>query len=156
MLRTAQDNLICWRIWRREPLSEFLTPLVPCREMFSHRRAMELGMRHDALFISPTSFAVSCTSAVVSLAVSCRIDFTSFPSSHTEIDGGFSRKLSLWRTVKYQSDRILNIFHFIIDTLYRVVDTLGDLQDLSGCHPNFLLCQFVQSLESVLDICLSQ
>ena len=116
-----------------------------------------LGLREDELFITPTSFAVSCISAVVSLAVSCTKDFISFPSSHTDIDGGFSRKSCLSRTVEYQSDRVPNIVHFIIDTLHCVIDPLGNFfQDLSGCHPNFLLCQFVQSLESIFDICLSK
>ena len=46
------------------------------------------------------------------------------------------------RTISYQFDHI--------------ADTVSDLQKLSRCHPSFLLCQFIQSLESVLDLCLSQ
>ena len=53
------------------------------------------------------------------------------------------------RTIKYQFDRIADIFHFIIDAV-------SDLEELSRCHPGFLLCQFIQSLESVLDIRISQ
>ena len=38
----------------------------------------------------------------------------------------------------------------------RTLYVVSDLEELSRCHPDFLLCQFIQSLESVLDICISQ
>ena len=53
------------------------------------------------------------------------------------------------RTIEYQIDRIADFFYFIIDAV-------SDLEELSRCHPDFLLCQFIQSLESVLDIRISQ
>ena len=46
------------------------------------------------------------------------------------------------RTIEYQFDRI--------------ADTVSYLQKLSRCHASFFLCQFIQSLESVLDLRLSQ
>ncbi len=33
---------------------------------------------------------------------------------------------------------------------------MSDLQELSGCHPNFFLCQFIQSPKRTLDVGLSQ
>ena len=53
------------------------------------------------------------------------------------------------RTIEYQIDRIADIFHFIINFV-------SDLEELRCCHPGFLLRQFIQSLESVLDIRISQ
>ena len=53
------------------------------------------------------------------------------------------------RTIEYQIDRIADIFHFIIDAV-------SDLEELSRCHANFLLCQFIQSLESVLNLRISE
>ena len=38
----------------------------------------------------------------------------------------------------------------------RIADTINDLQNLSVYHTSFLLCQFIQSLESILDLRLSQ
>ena len=49
----------------------------------------------------------------------------------------------------YQFDCIADIFHLIIDAV-------SDLEELSCCHPGFLLCQFIQSPESVLDLRLSR
>jgi hypothetical protein len=50
---------------------------------------------------------------------------------------------------KYNASRTIEyILHFF-------VDAVSDLQQLCGCHTNFLLCQLVQSLERILDICLS-
>jgi hypothetical protein len=59
------------------------------------------------------------------------------------------RKYDASHTIEYRFVRIAHIFHFIIDGV-------SDLQELSRRHPNFLLCQFIQSLGSVLDIGLSQ
>ena len=77
----------------------------------------------------------------------------------------------------YHLDRITDIVHFTthaldlvvdpchftiyglnitIDSCYFVVDAVCERQELRCCHPNFLLRQFIQSLESVLDIRLSQ
>ena len=53
------------------------------------------------------------------------------------------------RTVEYQFDRIADVFHLFIDAV-------SDLEELSRCHPDFLLRQFIQSLESILDIRISQ
>ena len=53
------------------------------------------------------------------------------------------------RTIKYQFDCIADVFHFIIDAV-------SDLKELSRCHAGFFLCQFIQLLESVLDIRISQ
>ena len=53
------------------------------------------------------------------------------------------------RTFVYHPDRITNISHI-------VVDAVGERQELCRCHPNFFLCQFIQSFQSVLDLRLSQ
>ena len=66
------------------------------------------------------------------------------------------------RTIEYRFHCIADIVHFVIDFLdlaidlrYFVVDAVSDLQELRGCHPNFLLRQSVQSTERVFKICLS-
>ena len=105
---------------------------------------------------------MSCIIAVVSLAVCCTIDFVSFPSSRKDVHEGIVGKYNTSRTIVYYSDRIADIFHFTIDALnpvidlcYFVVDAVGERQDLRRCHPNFLLRQFVQLFERILDIRLS-
>ena len=73
------------------------------------------------------------------------------------------------RTIEHQFDRIVDIVHFVVDTphfiidalnpvidpRYLIVDVMSDLQELRGCHPNFLLSQLVQSTERVFNIRLS-
>ena len=49
----------------------------------------------------------------------------------------------------YQFDCIADIFHLI-------TDAVSDLEELSCCHPGFVLCQFIQSPESVLYLRLSR
>jgi hypothetical protein len=70
------------------------------------------------------------------------------------------------RTIEYQFDRIadtvnfvIHNLHFVVDALnpvidscYFVVDPVRKLQELCGCHPYFVLCQFIQPLECVFDI----
>ena len=70
----------------------------------------------------------------------------------------------------YHPDRIADIVHFtidpcyltthtlnlIIDPCYFVVNAMRECQELRCCHPNFILRQFIQSLESVFNIRLSQ
>ena len=63
----------------------------------------------------------------------------------------------------YHPDRITGSFRFttralnlVIDTCHFVIDTVGERKELCRCHPNFLLCQCIQSLESVLNLPISQ
>ena len=72
-------------------------------------------------------------------------------------------KYNVSRTFIYHPDRMTDTFHFIthglnivIDLCYFVVDTMGEHQELCRCHSNFLLCQFIQSLESILNLRISQ
>ena len=72
-------------------------------------------------------------------------------------------KYKALRTIMHHSDRIVDVSHFTIDALnvlidpcYFAVDAVGERQELRSCHPNFLLCQFVQRFECILDIRLSQ
>jgi hypothetical protein len=53
------------------------------------------------------------------------------------------------RTIEYQFERIADTLHFIINAF-------SDLQQLRGCHPNFLLRQFIQSPQRILDVRFSQ
>ena len=75
----------------------------------------------------------------------------------------FSEEINGPRTIVYHFDGIADILHFIINVLnpdvyscYFVVDSVGERQELRSCHPNFLLCQFVQPYKRILDISLSQ
>ena len=66
----------------------------------------------------------------------------------------------------YHSDRITDIVYFTTHTLYLVIDpcyftiytfnlvvnAMGECQQLRCCHSNFLLRQFIQSLEGILDL----
>ena len=58
------------------------------------------------------------------------------------------------------------IVQFVIDALYAVVDLVVDIHHspldavsdprlLRRCHPSFFLCQLVQLLQTVLDVCVS-
>ena len=58
-------------------------------------------------------------------------------------------KYHMSRTIEYQLNRIADIFHFVIDTVC-------ELQELYSCHPNFFLCQLVQSPQGILNISLSK
>ena len=111
------------------------------------------------------------------LAISSTIAFVSFPSSHIDVYYGTRRKHNVLRTFVYHLDLIINICHFtthtldlainpcyfiiyalnlIIDLCCFVVYTVGKRQELCRCHTNFILCQFIQSLECVLDLRLPQ
>ena len=54
-------------------------------------------------------------------------------------------KYNASRTVVYYSDRITDILHI-------TVDAVGECQELRCGHPNFLLRQFIQPFERILDI----
>ena len=110
---------------------------------------MGLGLMADELITLLTSFAIMCIAAVVSLVVCCTIAFISFPSGHIPFMAESIRKHKTPRTIEYQFDRIIDVFHFILDAV-------SDLEELSCCHPGFLLCQFIQSFESVLNLRISQ
>ena len=70
----------------------------------------------------------------------------------------------------YYPDRITDIVYFTTHALYLViypcyftiyalnlvVNATGECQQLRCCHPNFLLRQFIQALEGILDLCLPQ
>ena len=58
-------------------------------------------------------------------------------------------KYNILRTFVYHPDPI-------IDPCCFAVDAVGECQELCRCHPDFILCQFIQSLKSILDIRLSQ
>ena len=47
-------------------------------------------------------------------------------------------------------------FNAFIDPCYFVVNAMSKRQELCRRHPNFILCQFIQSFERVLDLRLSQ
>ena len=47
-------------------------------------------------------------------------------------------------------------FNTFIDPCYFVVNAMSERQELCHHHPNFILRQFIQSFESVLDLRLSQ
>ena len=65
-------------------------------------------------------------------------------------------KYNVSRTIVYNPDRITHAFNFVINPCHFAVDPVGERQELRRYHPNFLLCQLIQSLQSVLDLRLSQ
>src|SRR5216684_3227596 len=46
--------------------------------------------------------------------------------------------------------------HSIVDTHHLLIDVVCHLQLLHRCHPCFFLCQFVQSLQAILDVFVSR
>ena len=65
-------------------------------------------------------------------------------------------KYDVSRTIVYNPDRITHTLNFVINPCHFAVDPVCERQELCRYHPNFLLCQFIQSLQSVLDLRLSQ
>ena len=65
-------------------------------------------------------------------------------------------KYNVSRTTVYNPDRITHGLNFVINPCHFVVDPVCERQELRRYHPNFILSQFIQSLESVLDLRLSQ
>lgn len=49
-------------------------------------------------------------------------------------------------------DFVVNAHNLFVDSGYFVVNTVRKFQDLCGCHKRFIMREFVQSLQSVLNI----
>jgi hypothetical protein len=102
---------------------------------------VEMVFKYHERFISSTSSAVCRIIPSPSFAVSP----ASFPSS--QILSGLARPQSeiTLHTVDYFS-------HLAIDARYFVVDGVRKFQNLSSRHQSLIVCQFVQSLQRILDI----
>src|SRR6266478_559276 len=49
----------------------------------------------------------------------------------------------------------VDTFYLPLDILHSITDAMCDLQQLRRCHPCLFLCQLVQPLHAILDLCVS-
>src|SRR5260370_2446712 len=109
--------------------------------------------------------------------VCCMSTLVSFPSKHIRVKHSLLVNHQRWlRTVNAHCNLVvdslyfvmntgnstLNASHSLVDMRYLVVDadnsiidSMCGLQNLRSCHPNFLICQFVQPLEPIFYLSLS-